>query len=645
LEPIGDASLLWRAAGTLGIAADAAAPAESSGLIEFGTRVRFRHPLVRSAAYRAASAEDRQAVHRALAEVTDPETDPDRRAWHRAHSASGPDEAVADELERSAGRAQGRGGLAAAAAFLERATELTPDPARRAARALAAAQAKFEAAAPDTASELLATAELGRLDELQRARMERLRAEIAFARRRGSDDPPMLLDAAKRLEPLDVALARETYLETLGAAVFAGRLSGAIGVREAAEAARAAPPGTDPPRAIDLLLDGLATRFTDGYAAGVAPLKRALHALCRADGRSEDTMRWLWLACQIAMDLWDDEIWHQLATRGVHLAREAGALAVLPIALTYQAAVDIHAGELAAASALIEEADAITQVTGNATFGHASLVLAAWRGHEREALELIESVGRDTARGEGRRLAVVEYATAVLHTGLGRYADVLAVEHVAREHDDLGLSAWTLVELIEADARSGNGEAAASTLSQLGEQTRASGTEWARGIEARCRALLSTGRDAEGLYREATERLARSRITVHLARAHLLYGEWLRRENRRTDAREQLRLAHDMFSGMGAEAFAERARRELLATGETVRKRTDETRDELTAQEAQIARMARDGHTSKEIAAELFLSPRTVEWHLRKVFTKLDITSRRELRRALPDDRRARTSA
>jgi DNA-binding CsgD family transcriptional regulator len=646
LEPIGDGSLLWRAAARLGIAAEAAGPAEASGLIEIGARVRFRHPLVRSAACRAASAEDRQAVHRALAEVTDPETDPDRRAWHRAHSASAPDLAVADELERSAGRAQGRGGLAAAAAFLERATELTPDPARRAGRALAAAQAKFEAAAPDAASGLLATAELGRLDELQRARMERLRAEIAFARRRGSDDPPLLLDAAKRLEPLDVALARETHLETLGAAVFAGRLSGAIGVREAAAAARDAPPGSDPPRAIDLLLDGLATRFTDGYAAGVEPLKSALRALCRADSHGEDTMRWLWLACQIAIDLWDDEIWHQLATRGVRLAREAGALAVLPIALTYQAAVDIQAGELAAASALIEEADAITQVTGNASFRHASLVLAAWRGHEREALELIESVGGDTAaRGEGRRIAVIEYATAVLHTGLGRYTDVLAAAHMAREHDDLGLSAWTLVELIEADARSGNGEAAASTLIQLSEQTRASGTEWALGIEARCRALLSDGGDAEALYREATERLARSRIAVHLARAHLLYGEWLRRESRRTDAREQLRLAHDMFSGIGAEAFAERARRELLATGETVRKRTAETRDDLTAQEAQIARMARDGDTSKEIAAELFLSPRTVEWHLRKIFTKLDITSRRELRRALPAGRRARTPA
>jgi DNA-binding CsgD family transcriptional regulator len=505
-------------------------------------------------------------------------------------------------------------------------------------RALAAAQAKFEAAAPEKAGELLAAAELGRLDELQRARLERLRAQVAFARRRGSEAPPRLLRAAKRLEPLDAGLARETYLEALGAAIWAGRLGAVVGLREAADAARAAPPGPDPSRPIDLLLDGLATRFTLGYAAGVAPLRRALQAFFGAGGGAEDESRWLWLACQIAMDLWDDEMWHELATRGVKVAREAGALTVLPIALTYRAAVHIHSGEFSAASALIEEGDAITQATGNAPLGYTALVLAAWRGHEPEASALIEGDIQDaTARGEGRGIAVATYATAVLYNGLGLYADAFAAAQEASEHDDLGLSIWARSELIEASVRTGKRDVALATLEQLDGQLRATGTDWALGIEARSRALLSEGQDAEALYREAVERLARTRMVVHLARAHLLYGEWLRRESRRVDAREQLRIAYEMFGDMGSEAFAERVRRELLSTGETVRKGAVETRDDLTAQEGQIALLARNGYTNVEIAAELFLSPRTIEWHLRKVFVKLDITSRRELRRALPD--------
>ncbi len=461
-EPVGDVTLLWRAARRLGIGADAAAPAEGAGLIEFGARVRFRHPLVRSAAYRAAGLPDRQEVHRVLAEATDPEADPDRRAWHRAHAAVVPDEAGAGELERSADRAQGRGGVAAAATFLQRATELTPDPTRRGARALAAAQAKFEAAAPDTAYELLAAAEMGPLDELQRARLARLRAQIVFARRRGSDAPPLLLDAAKRLEPLDDGLAREAYLESLGAAIFAGRLSGRCGVREAAEAARAAPPGPQPPRPIDLLLDGVATRFTEGYVAGVPPLRRALHAFRREAGRSEeDIMRWLWMACPVAPEpvapeLWDDEMWHELATRAVRLARDAGALAVLPVALVYRAGVHVHAGEFAAASALIEEADAITEATGNAPLRYTSLVLVAWRGEETRALQLIEAGVQDaTARGEGRAIGLAGYVTAVLYNGLGRYQAALAGAQRACEHEDLGFFGWSLVELVEAGARSG----------------------------------------------------------------------------------------------------------------------------------------------------------------------------------------------
>jgi DNA-binding CsgD family transcriptional regulator len=635
-EPVGDVSLLWRAAEQLGIRGDAGRPAEEAALIELGIRVRFRHPLARSAAYRAGDFRDRQEVHRALAEATDPDTDPDRRAWHRAQAASGPDEAVADELERSADRAQARGGAAAAAAFLARAAELTPDPAGRGKRAVAAAQAKFEAAASDEALELLATAELAPLDELQRARLERLRAEIAFARTRGSDAPALLLAAARRLEPLDAAMARETHLEAMAAAMYAGRLGDNPGVREAAEAAQAAPAAPQPPRAVDLLLDGLATRFTEGYSAGVPALRKALDPFLRVEGLTARDARWLWLACRLAQDLWDDELWYELATRGLRVARDTGALRVLPIAATYRASLHVHAGAFDAASSLIEEADAIIHATDMAPLKLASLMLAAWRGNEAEAHELFEA-GRleATARGEGMGLGVLEWATALLYNGGGRYAEALAVAQQGWEQDDAGLFAWTLVELVEAGVRSGATDAASAALDRLSGHTQASGTDWALGIEAGSRALVSDGRGAEPLYREAVERLARSRGVVHLARARLLYGEWLRRENRRVDAREQLRAAYDDFSRIGAEAFAERARGELLATGETAPRRTVETRDVLTPQEAQIARMASDRQTNPEIGAKLFISPRTVEYHLRKVFTKLDISSRKELRGAL----------
>jgi DNA-binding CsgD family transcriptional regulator len=533
--------------------------------------------------------------------------------------------------------------MAAAAAFLERATDLTPDPARRGARALAAAQAKFEAGDANAAYQLLAAAEIGPLDELQRARLARMRAHIAFARSHGSDAPPLLLDAAKRLEALDAGLARETYLEALGAAVFAGRLGGRCGVREVAEAARAAPPGPEPRRPIDLLLDGVATRFTEGYGAGVPALRRALRAFRRDALRSEDDIpRWLWLAWLLAGDLWDDEAWHELATGAVRLAREAGALTVLPVDLEYRAAVHAHAGEFAAASALVEEADAITAATGNAPLRYVSLFLAAWRGEEAPALRLIEVRARDaTARGEGRAIGWVKYITAVLYNGLGRYEAALAGARQACDHDDLCFFGWSLVELVEAAARSGAHDVAAGALRQLEERARAAGTDWALGTLARSSALLQDGRAADALYREAVERLERCRIVVHLARAHLVYGEWLRRENRRVDAREQLRIAYEMLARIGAEAFAERARRELLATGETVRKRTVESRDVLTAQEALVARLAAQGRTNPEIAAQLFISSRTAEYHLHKVFTKLGISSRRSLRDALRDSQAA----
>ena len=642
-EPIGDVTLLWRAAERIGLGPDAAAPAQTAGLIELGARVRFRHPLVRSAAYRASGVTDRRQAHQALADATDPGVDPDRRAWHRAYAAAGPDEALASELIHAAGRAQARGGVAAAAAFLARAAELTADPAKRGARALDAAQAKFDAAAFDVALELLASAEITPLDELQRARLERLRAQITFARSRGSDAAPLLLDAARRLEPLDAGMARETYLEAIRAEIFAGRLSNGRGVREVAEAVRAAPAPPGAPRAIDLLLDGLVTRFTDGYAAGMDPLRRALDAFSREGGPSEDDMRWLWLACPVAPepvapDLWEDESWDALASRAVSLARESGALSALPIALTYRAVVHVHAGEFGTAAALIAESDAIAEATGSTPLAYTSLALAAWRGRdEAEALATIDAdVRAATARGEGRAIGMAEYARAVLYNGFGRYEEALAAAQRACEHDDLGLFAWGLIELVEAAARCGRDDLAADAVERLRERTRAARTDWARGIEARSRALAGD-EDADALFREAIERLERTRIFIHVPRAHLVYGEWLRREHRRREAREHLRAAHEMLAGIGAEAFAERARRELLATGETARLRTLDTRDALTAQEAQIARLARDGHTNPEIGAQLFISPRTVEWHLRHVFTKLDISSRKELRRALPD--------
>lgn len=642
-EPTGDVTLLWRAAAWLGIGADAAVPAEAAGLIELGARVRFRHPLLRAAVYRAAALPDRRSVHSALAEATDPGADPDRRAWHRARSVAGPDEAVAAELEGSAARAQGRGGVAAAAAFLQRSAELTPDPARRAARALAAARAKFAAAAPDAAYELLAMAELGRLDELQCAELAWLRARMALAERRGSEAPRLLLEAARRLGPLDNALARETYLEAFGAAVVAGRLGGGLSAREVAEAVRAAaPPAPQPARPTDLLLEGAAKRLTEGYAPALPLLRRALDALRRDGGRSEnDILGWLWLACPVAPEpfapeLWDDATWHELADRAVRAARDAGVLAALPVALTYRAGVHVHAGELRAAAGLIEEADAITAATGSPRPRYISQMLAAWQGDEAPALELIEAGVQDAiARGEGRALGLAGYATAVLYNGLGGYEAALAGAQRACEHEDLGFFGWSLAELVEAGARSGAHEQAFAALGQLVARTRAAGTNWALGIQARSRALLADGGPAEQLYVEAIERLSRTRVRTELARAHLVYGEWLRRENRRVDAREQLRQAHASMVGMGAAGFADRARRELQATGETVRKRSMDTRDALTVQEAHVARLAAEGHTNSEIGGQLFISPRTAEYHLHKVYSKLGISSRRQLRHYL----------
>jgi DNA-binding CsgD family transcriptional regulator len=632
-EPTGDAALLWRACAGLGVDPAAAAPAEAAGLFRLGARVEFFHPLVRSAVYDGATAQERRAVHRALADAMDPEHDPDRRAWHRAQAATGADEDIAADLERSASRAHLRGGLAAAAAFLERATALTADPARRTERALAAAQAKHDAGAADDAARLLAIAGLGPLDELQLARADRLRARLAFAQRRGADAPALLMLAARRLEPLDPELARQTCTEALGAAMTTGQ-------REWLEAAtRAVLAAPAPPRAVELVLTGQALAIIDSPAAAMPMLRRALDLFRDESLTGEEQLHGLGYACVVAVNLWEDEAWHDLSARHVALARESGALTLLPSVLEMHAAYLVSAGEFAAAQVEVEEADALAAAIGSAPLSDAALLLTGWRGDEALARERIDAAIADAAqRGEETTITIAEYAAAVLYNGLGRHEAAAAAARRSNEHHPSRSYAKALIELVEAAARVGDGEAAVAALERLREFTGPAGTDWGLGIEARSQALLRDGAAAEDAYREAIERLGRTRVRGELARAHLLYGEWLRRARRRLDARAQLRTAHELFTAMGATAFADRAARELLATGETARKRSIETADTLTAQEAQVARMARQGLSNPEIAARLFISPRTVQYHLHKVFGKLEISSRSQLAFVLPGD-------
>jgi DNA-binding CsgD family transcriptional regulator len=637
-EPVGDPLLLWRAAARLDIGLKSAAPAQAARLLELGGRVRFRHPLLRSAVYDAATERERRSAHSALADATDPEVDPDRRAWHLAQAAPGRDEEVADELERSAGRARARGGVAAAAAFLARAAELTIDPFRRAERALAAAQAKHQAGAPGAALQLLVEVQAGPLEELQRARMDLLRAQIS-ALSSGPEAAALLLEAARRLEPLDAGLARDTYLEAFAAALFAGPLASGGGLVEVAEAARAAPPPPEPASASDVLFSGLALLITDGYAAGAPTLKRAMVAFRHADISGEEGLRRLWLGCTPAMDLWDDENWYVLSTRCAELARDAGALAALPTALTSRVGILLYAGEFDAAASAIEEVEAVTEATGSQLAPYGALGLLAWQGDEARATELIDANLPDVvARGEGVALGLFAWTRAFLHNVAGRHEEAVAAAEQALDYPaPLLYARWVLIELIEAAVRSGRADRAAAALEQLSESTRASGTEWALGIEARSRALLSDGEDAESLFREAIELLARTRVRVEHARAHL-YGEWLLGESRRADARERLRTAHEMLTAIGARALADRAAGGLTSAGETTRGVGAAASADLTAQEAQVARLARDGLSNPEIGARLFISPRTVEYHLRKVFGKLDIGSRTELARVLAGD-------
>ena len=638
-EPTGDPVLVWRAAGRLGIGAEAAGPAVEAGLAEFGVRVRFRHPLVRSAAYRSAPADDLREIHATLAEVTDPASDPDRLTWHRAAATAAPDEGVATELERSAGRAQARGGLSAAAAFLERAMLLTSDPGRRADRAIAAAEAKHQAGAPDVAAELLVMAEAGPLEELARARISLLRGQMAFSAGNSSDTPRLLIDAARRFEALDTRLARETYLEALSAALLGHRTSqiGTLEIARAARGAMATPPSDS--RAPDLLLEGMATLITDGYETGVPAVQRALSVFRDGDLPIGEQLRWLFVATRCAIDIWDDESWRDLAIRQVELARAVGALSLLPFAITQRFGMHLHAGEFATVAQLVDEFSILKEATATGLPDFGTMILAAWQGRSREALRLIDEFITDMSeRGQGYGVSLPHYTASVLYNGLGRYADAMASAELASEQrDDLAFANLALAELIEAAVRGGQPERAAAAMGRLTELTLPSGTAWGLGVAARSRALLSEGDAAERLYREAIGHLSSAPARTELARAHLLYGEWLRRQRRRREAREHLRTARDMLEAMGMDAFAERAGRELQATGETARKRTAAAKDEeLTGQEAQIARLAREGLSNQEIGSRLFISARTVQYHLGNIFAKLGIASRSQLSHVLP---------
>jgi len=630
-EPLGDPALLWRAAEQLGIPETAAQAAELEGLLRLDGAVTFRHPLVRSAVYGAAEPTERRKVHLALAEATDREIDPDRRAWHRAQAAASPDEDVAAELELSAARAQARGGFAAAAAFLERATELTPEESRRSRRALAAAQAKLQAGALDDALRLVATAESGVLTELEQARAELLRAQLSFFSTRGNDAAPLLLEAAERLREIDPELARETYLEALTAAIFAGPLAGpGASSSEVAQAAKAAPPARKP-RGLDQLLDGLVALLTDTYAAGVPILRKTQRAF--GAGMSErEELRWMWGGTVSAMLLWDDERWERLSDRHLQLVRETGALGGLQIALGHREGMHVFAGELGSAASLLDAIEEATQLTGSPLPPYHGLGLVAMRGREAEARRLIDKARPEVIeRGEGAGLEFMDWAEAVLYNGLGRYSEALAASRRVLDSSELVPVNWALPELVEAAARTGARELAADADRLLTDRSGASGTDWALGIAARSHALVVEDERADDLYAEAIERLSRTRVAVDLARAHLLYGEWLRRQSRRVDARKELRIAHEMFTDFGMEAFAERARVELEATGEHARTRTVETLGDLTPQESQISRLVAQGHTNREIAAQLFISPSTVEYHLRKVFRKLGVKTRTQL--------------
>ena len=634
-ERSGDPGLLRRAADGLGLSQTAIDDAES--VLRLGAQITFRHGFVRSAVYALASETTRRDAHLALAEAMDPDADEDRIAWHRAAASVDADETVAADLEASARKARDRGGQVAAAAVLELAAELTPDPSRRAARLLVAADADLAAGALSKADTLLSQLTPKLLDDEQRAEAQRLRGTLALARGDKGSSSTLLIEAARVLAPFDLRKARDTCLDALATAMFAGRLASDRGMREAVECARSMPEPTQT-TAADVLLDAFATLVDEGSAAAAPVLRRGVGLA----GESGD-LRAIGPAFQAAFELWDDEALHTLAQRRVDLARGSGAFVALPNALNQLGAYEVLVGRFDAAEACFEEADEISAATGYAGIlgktGVGPLILAAWRGEDARTRALAEVCSRDgTARGFGTFVGFAQSALGVLELGLGRYHEaMIAVQDAGL---DQILVTRTLPDLVEAAVRCGEEQLATQAAGELAESTTASGTDWAIGVLARSQALLVAGREAEGLYREAIGRLQRSRARTQLARARLVYGEWLRRERRRRDAREELRAASQLFESMGALAFADRAQSELAATGERVHRRTPETLELLTPQERRIATLVSEGAPNAEVAAQLFISSRTVEYHLAKIFRKLRISSRSELARSLLEARK-----
>ncbi|MEU7877973.1 AAA family ATPase [Microbispora bryophytorum] len=638
-DPTGDPGLLWRASAVLGLGPQDVDAATDADALVVGTRVGFRHPLVRSAVYRAASPEDRRRVHAALAEVTSAGHDPDRRAWHRASATLRPDEEVAADLERSALRARTRGGAAAAGAFLERAAELTPEPFRRTQRLIAAAEAKHDAGAPAAALRLLDTARDLPLTAMQEALVARLRARAGYALRRDSSGAGLLLAAAQGLEGLDPMLARDTYIEALAAAIYGGRLGDAEQVAAVANAILEATPGAEASdRARDLILRGQALLAARGQEAAIAVLRRAQRAFLEQAPDSLE-LHWMWFASRAAQDLWDTRMLRVLADRQVELARADGVVTVLPIALSLLMLAQTVDGDLDAAEASCDEIDAIKDVTGHPLPQYGRLFLAAYRGQAGETERWAEQIRADAyARGEGYGLSAVNFAEAILYNGLGRFADAVASgrRELPYTHE-LSHAMRTLLELVEAAVRTGERALAEQAFERLVGVTRPAGTGYALGVLAMAEAQLREGDEAESLYRDAIKRFEHERIPIMVGRCRLLYGETLGRAGRHAEAREQLRAAHEALSGCGLNGFAERAARGLSASGETPRVRVHGSSARLTEQELNVARLAREGLTNRDIGARLFISARTAEYHLRKVFTKLGIRGRAELKTALAE--------
>jgi DNA-binding CsgD family transcriptional regulator len=623
IEPDVPTESFWRAAAKLGLSPEALAPAEAAAVVHVESTIGLRPRLLGAALYEAASVADRQRVHQSLVAAFDPLSDRDRRARHLASATLTPDEDVALEVERAAERARSVGDPIRAAGLLERAAALSPDSRTRGRRTLAAAQAALAGGAVGRATALVGEARVDAGDDVERARADRLRSAIALAAGKGADRATLLLRAARAFESLDSSLARETYLEALEASILAGRLGGSR-VVEIAEAGRSSARAPAAVSAADLLLEGLALLVSADHAAAVPVLRRALAAL----GSSSEP-RWLALGSLTALELWDDELAFELMLRLEQNTCAVGS----EFRLDHIGSLDdVIAGRFAVAAPVFQGADSEL----SASVG--GLLAAAWRGRPTEAHELAETWMREAfTRDLGSALAVARYALTLVSVGLARYEEALATAREACEDTTLFVTGFALPELVEAAARSGEREQALAALDRLTSHTRASGTDWALGILARSRALLEDGIRADRLYQAAIAHLRRTRAVPHLARAHLVYGEWLRRERRRREAREQLRTARDMFIFMGAQAFGERARAELTATGEQARRRAAETSELLTPQEARIAGLVADGASNVEVGAQLFISPKTVEYHLHKVFRKLGVTSRTQVARALAE--------